>query len=73
MRDVLVRAGRTAAQAFLGAIVTSGILLTAASGEISASAFQAVGISALFAAAAAIVSFLQNLLEEKTDVVVGTK
>lgn len=74
MRDAAIRAARTFAQAFVGVIVTSGVLQAAVdSGTVDISVWQTVGISALFAGVSAVLSFVQNLLEDKNEIVIGAK
>lgn len=68
MRDILVRAGRTALQTFLATVVASGILAVAADGSVDLAAIQAVAVSAGVAVVAALISFAQNWLEESTSV-----
>lgn len=66
MTDSVVRASRTFLQAFLGVLISSGIL--SAIGEnaiVDWSSLKKVGISAAGAGIVALVSYLQNALEDK--------
>ena len=67
MKDVLKRAARTFAQAFVGTLTTVGIatILTDTS-TLNTDAATALLVSASVAGASATLSFVQNLLEDST-------
>ncbi len=66
MTDSVIRALRTFVQAFLGVLITSGILsLMNTESVVDWAGIKKVGISALGAGIAAVVSYLQNLLEDE--------
>lgn len=70
MSDALRRAVRTFIQAFVGSIITSGILSTASeTGVVDWSAAKKVGVSALAGGVVAILTWAQNFLEDNTSVV----
>lgn len=76
MSDALRRAGRTFLQSFLAALIASGVLsVVSESGVVDWSLLKKVGISALTAGVAGVVSWLQNALEDQGSVppVLGTK
>lgn len=65
MTDALRRAIRTFVQAFLGSIISSGVLSSIASdGVVDLSGIQKVGAAALAAGLIALVSWAQNALED---------
>jgi len=65
MKSALIRAARTFVQAFLGALLTSGVLQAVVdTSSIDLSALQSAAISAAAAGVIALMSFTQNLLEE---------
>lgn len=65
MTDPIRRALRTFVQAFLGSLITSGVLsAVAADGVVDWSAVQKAAVAALAAAAVAVVTLVQNLLED---------
>lgn len=65
MTDALRRALRTFIQAFVGAILASGILsVIATSGVVDWSAVEKVLVSAFSAAVVAVLAWLQNVLED---------
>lgn len=65
MTDALRRAIRTFIQAFLGSILSSGVLSAIATdGVVDLSGLQKVGAAALAAGLIALVSFAQNALED---------
>ena len=65
MKSALIRAARTFVQAFLGALLTSGVLQAVVdTSSIDLSALQSAAISAAAAGVIALMSFVQNLLEE---------
>lgn len=69
MTDAVRRALRTAVQAFLGSIITSGILSTAETdGVVDFSALKKVAVSAAAAAVIAIITWTQNWLEDSKNV-----
>lgn len=69
MPDSVRRAIRTFFQAFLGAIITTGVLSTAATnGVVDWSSLKKAAVSALSAGIVATVSFVQNALEDKGTV-----
>ena len=72
-KDPAIRAVRTFVQAFVGAIVASGILNVLATGDIEASAIQQVLIAAGFAGLSAVVSLLQNALEDSGTIGTAVK
>lgn len=66
MPDALRRALRTFLQAFLGSVLTSGVLSTVVdSGTIDLSLLQSVGVSALAAGFIALITWAMNFLEDK--------
>lgn len=65
--DPIRRALRTFFQAFTAAIAFSGVLSAiATSGVVDWAVLKKVGISAAFSGLVALVSFIQNALEDKT-------
>lgn len=67
MPDAARRALRTFVQAFLGSIITSGILSTTQeAGVVDWSALKKVAVSAAAAAVIALITFVQNFLEDTT-------
>ena len=69
MKAALNRALRTFLQAVLGAIASSGVLATIVStGTIDVSVLQSVGIIALFAGLSALISYVQNALENNDTI-----
>jgi hypothetical protein len=69
MSDAVRRSLRTFVQAFLGSIITSGVLsATQESGVVDWSALKKVAVSALAAAVIALLTFVQNSLEDHTTV-----
>lgn len=69
MSDAVRRAIRTFIQAFLGVLVTSGIFSAAAEdGVVDWSGLKKVGISAAAAAVVAVVTYIQNALEDSGTV-----
>jgi hypothetical protein len=69
MPDALRRALRTFVQAFLGSIITSGILSTTETvGVVDWSALKKVAVSAVAAAVIALITWAQNYLEDTTTV-----
>lgn len=69
MPDALRRALRTFVQAFLGSIITSGILSTVQeAGVVDWSALKKVAVSAAAAAVIALITWAQNFLEDTTTV-----
>lgn len=65
MTDPIRRALRTFVQAFLGSLITSGVLSAAsADGVVDWSAVKKAGIAALAAAIVAVFTFVQNWLED---------
>lgn len=66
MTDALRRAIRTFVQTFLGSIATSGVLSAAATeGVVDWSVLKKVLMAAVASGAVALVSFVQNALEDK--------
>lgn len=67
MSGAVRRALRTAIQAFLGSILTSGILSgIEVEGFVDLAALQKVGVSALAAGIIAVITWAQNALEDNT-------
>lgn len=67
MRDASLRALRTFVQALIGGFLATSVLTSIASNStIDADALQRAGISALAAAFIALLSFIQNALEDAT-------
>lgn len=67
MSDSLRRALRTFVQAFLGSVITSGVLSAASeNGVVDWSAAKKAGVAALAAAVVAVITFVQNWLEDNT-------
>jgi hypothetical protein len=67
MKDASIRALRTFIQSLIGAFLATSVLTSIASNStIDADALQRAGISALAAAVIALLSFVQNALEEAT-------
>lgn len=67
MSDAVRRALRTFVQAWLGSLLTSGVLsATATDGIVDLSALEKAGVSALAAGFIALLSWLQNALEDNT-------
>lgn len=67
MPDPIRRALRTFVQAFLGSLLTSGVLSAAATdGVVDWSALKKAGIAAAAAAVIALFTLAQNLLEDTT-------
>lgn len=65
MSDAIRRAIRTFFQTFVGVLITSGIFsATAEAGVVDWSALKKVAISAAAAAAVAVVTYIQNSLED---------
>lgn len=65
MNDALRRAIRTFVQAFLGSIISSGVLSSVATdGVVDLSGIQKVGAAAFAAGLIALVSWAQNALED---------
>lgn len=65
MRDAAVRAARTFFQSLIGAFLATSVLTSISSNStIDADALQRAGISALAAAIIALLSFIQNALED---------
>lgn len=65
MPDAVKRAIRTFFQAFLGVLIASGVLSAASeNGVVDWSAVKKVGFSALAAGVVAIVTYIQNKLED---------
>lgn len=65
MSDAIQRAVRTFFQAFIGVLITSGILSAVEeTGVVDWSNLKKVGLSALVAGVVAIVSYIQNALED---------
>lgn len=68
--DPVRRAIRTGVQAFITAIIVNGGLsATATTGIVDWSALHKMGVSALFAAVAAVLSYAQNALEDNVAAV----
>lgn len=73
-RDPAVRAARTFIQALIGAFLATSVLQGVASdATVDGDALARAGISALAAGFIALLSFLQNLLEESTGRAIGPK
>ena len=70
MKDVLIRAARTFAQAFIGTVLTMGILNGVATDGVLPgwAAWQTLLVSAAAAGVIAVLSFAQNWLEHTGDV-----
>lgn len=69
MSDPVRRTLRTFLQAFLGAIITSGVLSAfGTNGVIDVSILQKAGVSALGAGLTAMVTFIQNILEDNDSI-----
>lgn len=67
MKDAGIRALRTFVQAIIGAFLATSVLTSMASNStIDADALQRAGISALAAGVIALLSFVQNALEDAT-------
>ena len=67
MTDPVRRALRTFVQAFLGSVLTSGVLSAASeTGVVDWSALKKAGIAALAGAVVALLTFAQNVLEDST-------
>jgi len=65
MNETLKRTARTFVQALLGSLVTSGVLSSAAtSGVVDWSGLKKTGIAALSAGIVALITFVQNALED---------
>lgn len=65
MNNALRRAIRTFFQAFLGALISSGVLSAASTnGVVDWSGLEKAGVAALSAGIVALVSFIQNALED---------
>lgn len=65
MSDAIQRAVRTFFQAFIGVLIASGILSAVEeTGVVDWSNLKKVGLSALVAGVVAIVSYIQNALED---------
>jgi ABC-type multidrug transport system fused ATPase/permease subunit len=65
MTDALRRAIRTFVQTFLGVVISSGILSAAATdGVVDWSGAKKVAVSAMSAAVVAVLTFVQNALED---------
>lgn len=65
MTDALKRATRTFIQAFIGALLTSGVLAaTAETGTLDLDALRIAGISCVAAGVIAVLSWAQNALED---------
>lgn len=65
MSKALKRAVRTFLQSAIAAVTSSGVLAAVVStGTIDLSALQTVGIIALFAGLSAVLSYVQNALED---------
>lgn len=65
MSDAIRRAIRTFFQTFLGVIITSGIFSAAAeNGVVDWSGLKKVGLSAAAAAVVALLTYIQNALED---------
>lgn len=68
MTDPVRRAVRTFAQAFLGSLLTSGVLSAASTdGVVDWSALKKAGIAAIAGAVVAFLTFVQNVLEDNTS------
>ena len=68
MSDAIRRAVRTFVQAFLGALLTSGVFSAIQEDAVvDWSALKKVGISAAAAGIIALLSFVQNALEDHTN------
>ncbi len=66
MADAALRALRTFVQAFLAVLLSSGILsLMNTEGVVDWAGVKKVGISALAAGITAVISYLQNFLEDE--------
>lgn len=67
MRDASIRALRTFVQSLIGAFLATSVMNSMVSNStIDADALQRAGISALAAATIAVLSFIQNTLEDAT-------
>ena len=67
MSDAVKRGLRTFVQAFLGAILTSGVLgAVVDTGTVDLSALQTVAVSAFAAGVIGLLSFVQNALEDSS-------
>jgi len=67
MKDAAIRAGRTFIQAIIGAFLATSVLQGVASDStIDTNALTRAGISALAAGIIALLSFVQNALEDAT-------
>jgi hypothetical protein len=65
LNDAVRRALRTFVQAFTGSILTSGVLGAVADGAaVDLSIFQKTGVSALAAGVIALLTYVQNALED---------
>ena len=63
-KDAVVRAARTFLQTAIGAFVASGVL----TGPLDLDALESAGVAAAIAGLSALLSFVQNLLEDNTPV-----
>lgn len=69
MSDAVRRAIRTFLQAFVGVLVSSGVLSAVGeAGVVDWSALKKVGLSALGAGVVALFTFIQNALEDEGSV-----
>jgi uncharacterized protein YjeT (DUF2065 family) len=67
MKDAAIRAVRTFVQALIGAFLATSVLETmVSSATIDADALRRAGISAVAAGVIALLSFVQNALEDAT-------
>ena len=82
MRDAAIRAGRTFLQAFIGTFVLVAApwatnivtaIVNAKPYELDFDVLQSAGIAGVFAAFIALISWVQNALEDQTNTTVGPK
>jgi len=67
MSDAVKRGVRTFFQAFIGTLIASGVLTGVTdSGTVDLSAFETAGVSAAAAGVVAVLSWIQNALEDNT-------
>lgn len=67
MKDASIRALRTFVQSLIGAFLATSVLSgIASSSTIDGDALQRAGVSAIAAAVIALLSFIQNALEDAT-------
>jgi len=69
IRDAAIRAVRTFVQAAIGTVLASGVVSGIVdSSTVDVSALQRVGVAAVAAGVIAVLSFIQNVIEDNTSV-----